>query len=80
MKGETAVYMAKQKSSKAAKTPDAANRPAMKSVVLGPLKERVDRIAARDPVLNTANAVIRQAVDNYVREWDAAHPENPSHA
>ncbi len=49
-----------------------------KNVDLGPLKERVDRIALRDPVHRSSASIIRAAVERFVSEWDIAHPENPS--
>jgi len=55
------------------------NLPTNKNVELGPLKERVDRIAERDTVHKTASAVIRAAVEAYCAAWDLAHPECPSH-
>ena len=49
-----------------------------KNIDLGPLKERVDRIAKRDPVHKNSASIVRAAVDSWVKAWDEAHPENPS--
>lgn len=50
-----------------------------KHINLGPLLPRVNRVASADPVLKTAAAVIRAAVEEYVSKWEAAHPEAPAH-
>jgi hypothetical protein len=41
-----------------------------KNLDLGPLMDRVRKIAAVDPVLNTGNAVIRAAVAKFCDEWE----------
>lgn len=65
MKTKTAKKIASQKS---------------KHVDLGALLDRVNRVADRDGSLRTGSAVIRQAVSQFLDEWDAKHPESPSNA
>jgi len=51
-----------------------------KHVDLGNLLDRVNKVADRDGSLRTGSAVIRQAVSQFLDDWDARHPENPSNA
>lgn len=48
-----------------------------KSLDLGPLMDRVRFIASHDPVLKTANAVIRAAVASYCEAWEAKTGQAP---